>query len=294
MSTPRSLDLPSGVQARRVDTPRGSFAAHVARPPRPRAHVLLVPGWTGSKEDFTPLVALLGDAGFAATAYDQRGQFETHGGPDDDYSLPGFGEDARAVAAASAAESSVGSSVGPSHLLGHSFGGLVAQTAVARAGTRSPSAWRSLSLLCTGPAALGESEDRPLSRMVEALDELPLERVHELREEAREVPSPPEVAQFLRRRFTSNAPPSLRAITVHLMTAPDRVGEVAAAGVPVWVGRGADDDAWPHEVQDRMAERLGTAVHVVPGAAHSPAVENPQGLAEAWLPFLSQTTEEPA
>lgn len=285
MSTPRSLELPAGVEVQSVETSRGTFTAQVARPPHPRAHVLLVPGWTGSKEDFTPLVALLGEAGFAATAYDQRGQFETVGQPDDDYSLAGFADDAVAVAAAASA----GSSGGPSHLLGHSFGGLVAQTAL----VRSPAAWRSVSLLCTGPAALGESIDRPLSRMVEALDDLPLERVHELREEAREVPSPPEIAGFLRQRFTSNAPASLRAITVHLMTAPDRVDEVAATGLPVWVGRGADDDAWPHHVQDRMAERLGTSVHVVPDAAHSPAVENPDGLATAWLPFLSRTTEEP-
>ena len=288
MSTPRSLELPTGVEVQPIETPRGTFAAHVARPSRPRAHVLLVPGWTGSKEDFTPLVALLGAAGFAATAYDQRGQFETAGGPGDDYSLAGLAADALAVASAAAPGSPAGPSVGPSHLLGHSFGGLVAQTAV----VQSASAWRSLSLLCTGPGALGESEDRPLSRMVEALDDLPLERVHELREEAREVPSPPEVAAFLRHRFTSNAPASLRAITVHLMTAPDRVDEVSAGGVPVWVGRGADDDAWPHDVQDRMAERLGTSVHVVPDAAHSPAVENPEGLVAAWLPFLSLTSEE--
>ena len=35
-----------------------------------------------------------------------------------------------------------------------------------------------------------------------------------------------------------------------------------------------------------MAERLGVDIHVVANAAHSPAVENPQGLADAWFPFL--------
>lgn len=277
MSTPRTLSLPAGVTATRVETARGSFAAHVARPPDAEAHVLLVPGWTGSKEDFTPLVALLGDAGIGATAYDQRGQFESPGGADDDYSLAALAEDALAVATTA--------HLTPSHLLGHSFGGLVAQTAVIDA----PVAWRSLSLLCTGPSALGESDLHPLAKMVEALDHRTLADVHELRERARRPGSapPPEVADFLRRRFTSNAPASLRAMTQHLITAPDRVDEVVATGLPVWVGRGVDDDAWPHDRQDDMARRLGTSVHVVPEAAHSPAVENPEGLLEAWLPFLT-------
>ncbi len=277
MSTPRSLVLPTGVAATRIRTGRGEVAAHVARPTDADSHVLLVPGWTGSKEDFTPLVALLGDAGVAATAYDQRGQFETPGGPDDDYSLAALAEDALAVATTAHGA--------PSHLLGHSFGGLVAQTAAIDA----PMAWRSLSLLCTGPSALGESSLHPLAKMVEALDHLSLAQVHELREKARrpDAAPPPEIADFLRRRFTSNATASLRAMTQHLLTAPDRIEEVAGTDLPVWVGRGEDDDAWPHERQDEMARRLGTTVHVVPHSAHSPAVENPEGLAAAWLPFLT-------
>ena len=51
---------------------------------------------------------------------------------------------------------------------------------------------------------------------------------------------------------------------------------------------GADDDAWPPEVQDRMAERLDAEQAVIPDAAHSPAVENPaatlRALLEFWLP----------
>ena len=81
MSTPRNLTLPEGVEAIGIETPVGTFAAHVARVSRPAAHVLLIPGWTGSKEDFTPLLPLLATAGFDATAYDQRGQFETVGQP---------------------------------------------------------------------------------------------------------------------------------------------------------------------------------------------------------------------
>jgi hypothetical protein len=37
-----------------------------------------------------------------------------------------------------------------------------------------------------------------------------------------------------------------------------------------------------------MAERLGTEIHIIAGAAHSPGVEDPEGLVDAWLPFLDE------
>ncbi len=279
MSTPRTLELPEGVHAGTVRTDRGTFAVHRARAPHPRAHVLLVPGWTGSKEDFTPVLPLLALAGFDATAYDQRGQHETPASDSDDFSLAVLASDAAALAAACSSR--------PSHLLGHSFGGLVAQTAIAE----DARAWASLSLLCTGPGALGSTPGRPLGRMVDALDgPEPIDAVYRALRGDTLGSNPPEIEEFLRRRFAQNSRVGLRAFTQHLVGAPDRVDDVAATGVPVWVGRGAGDDAWPHAVQDAMAARLGTTVHVVPDADHSPAVENPAGLAAAWLPFLEEVT----
>ncbi len=275
MSTPRTLEIPHGVEATGVETSVGTFAAHVARTDAPAAHVLLIPGWTGSKEDFTPLLPLLAAAGFDATAYDQRGQFETPAGEDPDYSLDGFAADAIAVAAACSAA--------PAHLLGHSFGGLVAQ----QAALAQPSAWRSLSLLDTGPGALGDSPNRPLTMLVDALGTVPLAEIHRVREEMTGIRRAPDIAEFLLRRFTSNDPMSLRAMTLALLGSPDRIDEIGALSLPVWVGRGADDDAWPHEVQAAMASRLGTEIHVIEHAAHSPAIENTAGLADAWLPFLT-------
>lgn len=275
MSTPQTLTVPEGVESTRVDTPRGSFAAHVARVDDPVGHVLLVPGWTGSKEDFTQLLPLLAQARFDATAYDQRGQFETPGTDDDDYTLEALAADAVAMAQTV--------SGGPVHLLGHSFGGLVVQTAAAE----SPAAWRSLSLLCTGPGALGDSPTRPLRNLADALLTVPLLELHRIGERAVDAPRPPDVAAFLERRFTANSPDSLRAMTLHLLEAPDRVAEVAATGLPVWVGYGELDDAWPLTTQADMARRLGTEPVVLPGIGHSPGVEDPEALAAAWLPFLT-------
>lgn len=279
MSTPRTLDLPEGVQATVLETARGPFAAHVVRPDAAVAHVLLIPGWTGSKEDFTPLLPLLADAGLAATAYDQRGQLETPGAPDDDYTLAGLAADAVAVAAHRTDH--------PVHLLGHSFGGIVAQTAA----VEHPDVWRSLSLLCTGPAALGSAGRRQLPQLVAALrGDAPILDVYRSLRGATLGTNPPEIEAFLERRFTSNSREALAAFTQHLEDAPDRVAEVAATGLPTWVGRGVDDDQWPHAAQDDLAARLGTTVHLVPDAEHSPAVENPEGLAREWLPFLRSSS----
>lgn len=276
MSIPKSLDIPEGVEATTITTGGTDFAAHVVRLDSPRAHVLLVPGWTGSKEDFTPVLPLLADAGFDVTAYDQRGQYETTGLPEDDYTLHGYARDALAVAAAASPTSS--------HLLGHSFGGLVAQ----QAAVDGPTVWRTLSLLGTGPGALGESPNRPLRMFAQALGKVPLLQIHELREQG--VRRPAQITRFLAKRFTSNSTASLKAMTQHLLDAPDIIDDVLALKLPFWVGRGQDDDAWGHDVQASMAERLGTTVHVIPDSAHSPGVENPQGLVDALLPFLEEHT----
>ncbi len=274
MSIPKTLRIPDGVEAVTISAEGTEFAAHVARVDNPSGHVLLVPGWTGSKEDFTQLLPLLAKAGFDATAYDQRGQYETVATPDDEFTLAAFARDAAAVAKAS--------SSAPTHVLGHSFGGLVAQqTAVDH-----PASWCSLSLLGTGPGALGESPQRPLQMLVQALGKVPLLQIHELREQG--VRRPAQITRFLAKRFTSNSATSLRAITQLLLDAPDIIDQVHALDLPVWVGRGQDDDAWGHDVQASMAERLGTTVHVISDSAHSPGVENPQGLIDAWLPFLEK------
>jgi pimeloyl-ACP methyl ester carboxylesterase len=273
VSVPRSLELPPGVTLTSTPGLDGDLAtlSIAARRPEPRGRILLIPGWTGSKEDFTPLLPLLADAGYDVLTYDQRGQYES--GHASDYSLEAYARDALHL---------VASGNGPAHVLGHSFGGLVAQ----HAATLDPMAFASLSLLCTGPGALGDSATRPLSRLAAALGKVPLLQLHQLREQG--IKRPAQITAFLAKRFTSNDPASLKAMTQLLIDAPDIIDEVDATGLPVWVGRGDQDDAWPHDVQETMAKRLGTEIHVVPDSAHSPNVENPPGLLASWLPFLER------
>lgn len=276
MSVPTSLKIPAGVNVVTLATSRGDFAAHESRPTgTTRGHILLIPGFTGSKEDFTPLLPLLAAAGWHATGYDQRGQFETVGTEDDDYSLAGLAADAVAVRETSGASRS--------HLLGHSFGGLVAQAAL----VADPAAWLSLILLDTGPAGFeGIDQVAPLQAAIAMVDEVGLDALHTAREASKQRQPPPDIAEFLRARFTSNAPASLKAIAGHLVSTADRIDEIAAIAIPKLVARGVNDDAWPHETQDDMAKRLGIEVVLIPDAAHSPALENTVATADVLIGFL--------
>lgn len=285
MSTPRELALHPSVRRRTTPTPRGDFATLECAPSTsslPRGAALLIPGFTGSKEDFAPLLPLLADAGWLAATYDQRGQFETPGGADDDYSLTGFAADALEVAIAL---------FGPDeqpHLVGHSFGGLVASTAALAA----PDRWASVTLLCSGAGALPPSAGGDEARAAaQSVLRDGLEASYEakaVRDAQRGKPPPPaDVEAFLRRRFLANSAQSLSAICTLLAEAPDRRSELADLDLPIKVIRGAADDAWPHGVQDAVAAALGTRVQVIEGAAHSPAVEQPEATRDAlvrgWL-----------
>jgi pimeloyl-ACP methyl ester carboxylesterase len=235
-----------------------------------------VPGFTGSKEDFVAVLPLLAERGWSVVTYDQRGQYETPGMPDDDYSLSGLAADAVAVAAEVLGD-------GPHHLVGHSFGGLVTATAA----VEHSSAWASLTLMCSGLEALGDRPDLVLFAEQVLVAGLPaIYAANEAYNRSQGLPAEPaDVEAFLRRRFLASSPDSLHAIAVHLRTTPSLVPALAESGVPVRMMRGADDDAWPHDRQDGFAAALGTSVVVLDGAAHSPAVEQPEESAKVLDSF---------
>lgn len=258
---PRLIDLPSGPVAV-LDTAQQGDAPT-------RGNVLLVPGYTGSKEDFAPILGGLADAGFRALALDQPGQHESPG--------PGersaYAVDLLAHVVLQAADQL---SPEPVHLLGHSFGGLVCRAAAIAA----PQRWRSLVLLGSGPSAItGERLERMrLLEPVFAAGGMPaiLAAMEELdRLNPRLVQAPPELKAFLRQRFLASSPEGLQGMGDALRSEPDRVAELAATGLPLLVAYGEDDDAWRPATQAEMASRLGARHEVIAGAAHSPAVEQP-------------------
>jgi len=241
--------------------------------------VVLVPGWTGSKEDFTTLLAPLAGRGYVAVAYDQRGQFETPGRTGG-YSLAELASDLLAIAATLPA---------PVHLVGHSFGGLVVQHAV----LAQPRAVASVTLMCSGPSALPEDRHAMLRLLADGVmaHDMPTVYAAKIAHESDQpghVTPPSDVADFLRRRFVGNDPESLRAMSLHLVEAPDAIEALAATGAPVLVTYGETDDGWPRDLQDSMANRLDADLVVIPGCGHSPAVDAPREMAQVLVDFFAR------
>jgi len=253
--------------------------------PADRGTVLLVAGYTGSKEDFAPLLTPIADAGLRAVAIDQRGQFESPG-PDDPsrYGVAELADDVRAVARLLREQST-----GPLHLLGHSFGGLVTRAAV----LAEPALFDSLTLLGSGPAQLTGPRAELLDHLAPLLDSGGVQLVNDTLEQlamtdprAQAVPAP--TSAFLRRRFLANSDAGLRGMADAMLGEPDRVAELAATGVPVLVAHGIADDAWSPAAQADMAQRLGARHEVIVHAVHSPAIENPGRTLEVLLSFWAE------
>lgn len=291
MSTPRSLHRSYKVRQTTIRTPRGRFAALCADPAggvgdRPTA--LLVPGYTGSKEDFLAVLEPVAAAGRAVTAIDLRGQYESD--PADSrsgYRIDQLAHDVVAVASAVAGD------FGQVHLLGHSFGGLVAR----QAALTRPTAFLSLTLLGSGPGAIGGIRAQVLRDLLDHLgpagDDIDLLSSmiaavwdSQLRPQAEAEGAPPEIIEFLRKRAVRSCPLGLSEMASQLLTCPDLTADLAAAATfPMLVSYGENDDAWPPDVQDLMAKRLRAERVRLPGAAHSPAVEAPETTAAMLTAF---------
>jgi pimeloyl-ACP methyl ester carboxylesterase len=279
MSVPKHLQPDALVSAVRIPASSGELAALVAKPPAevdPRPGVLLVPGYTGSKEDFWHLMPPLACSGRTATAIDLRGQCDS-GGPEDvsAYTINALAADVASLLAAAST---------PLHLVGHSFGGLVCRQAVL-----SGAPVRSLTLLGSGPGALGGGRADLVEVMRPMLGDGGVAQVWAALSAASTAGLSPEVAEFIEHRFLASPASALLGMGEALVNAPDLVDELAATGVSVLVACGENDDAWPPAAQQEMAARLGAPFVTLAGAGHSPNVDVPDLVIETLETFWKST-----
>ena len=280
MSTPPFIAMPDGVAL--LAPPAAPWPVLMAEPVTdapdgapgadgPR-DVLLVPGFTGSKEDYIAVLAPLAQRGWRVAAMDLPGQ----GG------VPGLGpRGSHTPAALAGSVADVAGWFAPGrrvHLVSHSMGGIVAREFL----LAHPGSVATWTAICSGPGAVPGQAFAKLQAMQGAIVALPMEQVWALKEASDRsegwVPPSDEVAQFVARRFAANDPAALADFAEILMTAPDRTEEAAAAmaahGIGGAVITGALDDAWPLDQQEQMAGRLGVPWHVVPGVGHNPTTED--------------------
>jgi pimeloyl-ACP methyl ester carboxylesterase len=313
VSTPSFLELPAGVRRTTIRTTRGAFAALEAVPASgvcERDAALLVPGYTGSKEDFIAILDLLADRSRQVVAIDIRGQFETEGAREPGgYAAAALGADILAVM----------NETGARHLVGHSYGGLIGRETIL---SEPDAGFASFTLMSSGPGALTGPRAGELRAMLAALDaeeapggpapgdlapsdrELPepdalragiadIWRVHlEPQAVAAGVPAP--IVAFLGRRMLANDPAALVLMARHMLAAPDRTAELARLELPMLVIYGEDDNAWSPAAQEAMAQRLGATRLCIPAAVHSPAVEAPATTASALTQFWDAAEARPA
>jgi pimeloyl-ACP methyl ester carboxylesterase len=276
VSTPTSLALPDGVRRTEIQTARGTFAALEALPLHgvcERETALLVPGYTGSKEDFLALLDQLASPGRRVLAIDMRGQYQTPG--NGCYSAAELGADIAAIVAETQAL----------HLLGHSYGGLVAREAV----LDHDAGVGSFTLMSSGPSGLTGPRADELRSMLAALAEHDVATVWTSALEPQAIASgvPAEIVGFLRERMLGNDPVALADMARHLLTAPDRTAELAdgITALPKLVIYGQNDNAWQPSVQEEMARVLNAQRVCIPGAMHSPNVEAPATTASTLTAF---------
>ena len=234
-----------------------------------KADVVLVHGFTGSKEDFSDVAPIIANSGFRVLTFDNRGQHESsYTKRADGYSMLSLGRDV--------VEISQHFRLRRPHLLGHSFGGLIAQQAT----KLRPDNWSSLTLMCSGPGGredwLGDPQFRNLNN----------ETKGEIWEKVLEQDRIGSVKfELWKKRWLASDAISTMAYRDHLLTQESLIAEIAKLGIAAHVIYGENDDAWPLEEQNIMAFELGAKLTVLPGCGHCPNEENPNLLARELINF---------
>ena len=292
--TPEQLDaalpdfdwaqLPPSFRRSTFDAPSGALAAIQLGDPAGQP-VVLVPGATGSKEDFALMMPLLAAAGYNTISFDLAGQYESAAaGPENltpaqrNYSYELFTDDVLAVLRDAVAKAGA-----PAHVVGYSFAGTVAGLAC----VRNPGLFASLALLgcppLSGQGLRGISRIGPLTGLAGGRAGAAL-MIWGIKANA--IPVPPGRLRFVRERFRLTRRQSVRDIVGLMQRSPDLTRDLARLELPKLVAVG-EHDLWPTHLHAAFAASTGAALAVY-RSGHSPCETSPHQLSEDLLELFAR------
>lgn len=266
----------------------GDIHLSIAEAGAGQSPLLLVHGFTGAKEDFTPWLDRLAASGWHAVAPDLRGHgASSKPAQETDYSFKIMADDMLGLADA----------LGWQHfvLLGHSMGGMVAQFMACEA----PARLDGLILMDTAHGPLRNLDPDLVdaavtivrSQGMDALATILTERQGPLETAAhrRLIDGQAGYAEFCDRKLRATSPALYASMAPAFISAPDRLDSLRALpeSLPVLVIVGEMDESFLGPSK-RMAAGVGEGVlEIIPDAGHCPQFENTQAWWQALSRFLA-------
>lgn len=265
--------------------PSGALA-RVALGPVSGPRVVLVPGATGSKEDFVLMMPLFAAAGYRVESFDLAGQYESwRAGPWNleppriRYDQQLFLDDLLAV---------LDDGAGHAHVLGYSFAATLAELAL----LQRPDRFASLTLLSAPPepgqAFRGVKRIGQISGFTSPRQGAAL-MLWGIRNNLNRVP--PRRLEFVRERFALTRRESVDDIIALMMKTPDLRTGLAASTIPKLVAIG-EHDLWPRSLHERFAREIGAHLSVY-STGHSPCETTPHQLVRDMLALFAATDATP-
>ena len=269
----------------------GDIHLSIAEAGAGQSPLLLVHGFTGAKEDFTPWLDRLAASGWHAVAPDLRGHgASSKPAQETDYSFEIMADDMLSLADAFGWEHFV--------VLGHSMGGMVAQFMACEA----PARLDGLILMDTAHGPLRNLDPELVdaavaivrSQGMDALASILADRQGPLETAAhrRLIDKQAGYAEFCDRKFRATSPALYAAMAPAFVAAADRLDRLRTLpeSLPVLVIAGELDEPFLGPSK-RMAAGVGQAVlEIIPDAGHCPQFENSHAWWQALSSFLATVT----